>query len=528
MRVQAEATAGLSKLYEQQKRFDEALRLNRQAIQIAQTLNAHDLLLNLEWQQGRLQHELNHSSNAIAAYQRAVEHIENIRQDIPVEYNNGRSSFRETLEPVYLGLADLLLQQSTQTQSVAQKLPLLRQAREVVEQIKQSEVEDFLGGRCGVESSKKALESVESNTAIIYPVILPDRLELIVSIGDELHQFTQPIRATTLQLFAKSFASSLRNNGSFLNPAKSLYHALLEPIQPLLEQKQIATLVMVPDGVLRLIPVSALFDGKQFVIERYAVATSVGLSLSSSSPLSEQKSKALLVGMSSPGDVVEHLPATFLRSFKNTRGVKFDESKGAIQLRGNPVLRDKVQHELSLPGVKKEIADLQAQTANTTLINEGFTVDNFKQQLEDEPYNVIHIASHGVFGKTAATSFIMAYDDVININELESILKSDKFKKQPVEMLTLSACQTAEGNDRAPLGLSGIALKAKVSSALGTLWSVSDDATAKLMANFYKNLNQPDLSKAQALRQAQLDVLHDENMAHPFYWAPFILVGNWL
>ncbi len=90
----------------------------------------------------------------------------------------------------------------------------------------------------------------------------------------------------------------------------------------------------------------------------------------------------------------------------------------------------------------------------------------------------------------------------------------------PVELLTLSACQTAEGDDRAPLGLSGIALKARVRSALGSLWPVSDDAAAELMAGLYRNLGQGGASKAEALRQAQL--------AHPFFWAPFVLVGNWL
>jgi CHAT domain-containing protein len=140
----------------------------------------------------------------------------------------------------------------------------------------------------------------------------------------------------------------------------------------------------------------------------------------------------------------------------------------------------------------------------------------------------VHIASHGVFGKTADTSFLMAYDGVINIDELEKLLKSDKFSKQPVELLTLSACQTAEGDDRAPLGLSGIALKAKVRSALGTLWPVSDEAASQLMAEFYKALSKPGISKVQALRQAQIILLKQKKLENPFYWSPFILAGNWL
>jgi CHAT domain-containing protein len=133
-----------------------------------------------------------------------------------------------------------------------------------------------------------------------------------------------------------------------------------------------------------------------------------------------------------------------------------------------------------------------------------------------------------VFGGSANSSFIMAYDDIVDMNQLEGILKADNFKKNPLELLTLSACQTAEGDDRAPLGLSGIAIKAKVKSALGSLWSVNDEATYKLMSAFYTALLQDHTSKAQALQQAQLTLLRDKQFAHPFFWSPFILVGNWL
>ena len=161
-------------------------------------------------------------------------------------------------------------------------------------------------------------------------------------------------------------------------------------------------------------------------------------------------------------------------------------------------------------------------------MNESFTVEGFKKQAMLEPYSVVHIASHGVFGKTADTSFIMTYDGILNMDALEQLLKSDKFSKQPVELLTLSACQTAEGDDRAPLGLSGIALKAKVRSVLGTLWPVSDQAASVLMTDFYKALSAPNTSKAQALRLAQIALIKQKQFENPFYWSPFILAGNWL
>lgn len=122
----------------------------------------------------------------------------------------------------------------------------------------------------------------------------------------------------------------------------------------------------------------------------------------------------------------------------------------------------------------------------------------------------------------------MTYDQLVTVDQLENLLMSEEFGDTPIELLTLSACQTAEGDDRAPLGLSGVALKAKVRSVLGSLWSVSDEATVQLMENFYMRLNSPNLSKAQALQQAQIVLLKDRKRSHPYYWSPFILIGNWL
>ena len=122
----------------------------------------------------------------------------------------------------------------------------------------------------------------------------------------------------------------------------------------------------------------------------------------------------------------------------------------------------------------------------------------------------------------------MAFDNVIHMDDLERWLKPDKLAQSPLDLITLSACRTAEGDDRAPLGFSGIAVKAKASSALGTLWTVNDDAASRLMTEFYRALSKPGTGKAQALRQAQQALLKEPGFEHPYYWAAFVLVGNWL
>jgi len=560
-RVQSEALGGLAQLYEDRKRVDEALRLNREAVQVAESIDARDLLLELEWRAGRLYRALQRSSDALAAYQRAVEHIEAIRQDIPVEYHEGQSSFRETLEPVYLALADLLLEQANR-RTGDDKTPLLRQARQTVELFKQSELEDFLGSRCTVRSTKKTLlETMEPRAAILYPIILPDRLELLISVGSELRHYTQTVDEATVQETARKLAKILRDHklvAESLSQAqrlsRQLYLWLIAPAEPWLRQYQVQTLVIVPDGVLRLIPLGALYDGQHYLIERYAIATSPGLTLFEASPLQQHGITALLAGMSKPGPVVENLPRVFFQNMIGTsskgRGAdiaaqpkrrtppnSLTEASEAParnpdtevdRLLQDPDFHRSLNERLVLPGVDREIASLSQEVTNKVLMNKGFTVDNFKQEIVRNAYSVVHIASHGVFGHTADTSFIMAYDGIINIDELEQLFRSEKFQKAPVELLTLSACQTAEGDDRAPLGLSGIALKARVRSALGTLWPVSDEAASKLMADFYQALSQPGTSKVQALRRAQQAMIENPRFAHPFFWSPFILVGNWL
>jgi len=551
-RLLAEALGELARLYEDQQRTDDALNLYRQAIQAAEGIDAHDLLLELEWRQGLLYQRRQQLAEALAAYQKAVDHIEAIRPDIPVEYRNGRSSFRETLEPVYLRLSDLLLAGASQAGG-EEKTRLLRRVRDTVELIKQTELEDFLGERCSVRGARTALlDKVAANTAVIYPIVLPDRLELLVSVGSEIRQYTQPIDADTLMVRSRRLADSLRNASDDVKVhAGKLYDWLIAPIEPELRGHQVQTLVIVPDGALRLIPMAALHDGERYLVERYALASSAGLTLFSPSPLAKGSPKTLLAAMSEPGPVVGDLPPLVMEGVirNDERGFVAEEAARSralpvgqadeMQMRKvrslylerlarDPQFRSNVKKQLSLPGVAKEIEVMSKRLPHTLLMNTAFTVDGFVQQVEREPYSVVHIASHGIFGGTADTSFIMAYDGIISIDDLDRLLRSDKFKRQPMDLLTLSACQTAEGDDRAPLGLSGAALKANVRSALGSLWPVDDAAAAQFMPEFYQALLKPGTSKAQALRQAQLSLMKDKQYEHPYFWAPFILVGNWL
>jgi CHAT domain-containing protein len=163
-----------------------------------------------------------------------------------------------------------------------------------------------------------------------------------------------------------------------------------------------------------------------------------------------------------------------------------------------------------------------------SLLNTQFKVLNVQSRLKEQPFTILHIASHGTVGKDVEQSFILAYDDKITMDRLADLVGLLQFRESPLELLTLSACETAAGDDRAALGLAGVAIKAGARSALATLWQVDDAATSELVEEFYQQLQDPSVSKAIALQRAQMKILKEPERAHPSYWAPFLLINNWL
>jgi len=555
--LQLELSNSLAELYEEQGLDQPALELSEQASRLPEQMNADDLMLQNEWRKGRIYQRQARDDHALAAFGKAVDHIQAIRMDIPVKYEDGKSSFRETMEPIFLDYAHQLLKKAT-NQKGESKQRTLRLARQAIEQIKQTELEDFLGGRCLIEGVQhNELENIDHQAAIIYPIILPDRLELLVGIGSTIRQYTQPISKEQISEQAIKLSKSLRTRPSDQNaegyrlPAEALYQWIIAPVKKDLIENKIKTIVIVPDGVLRLVPFAALFDGAEFLVENYAIAISPGMSLlgMGSRNKKSQNYRTLLAGISKPGPVVKKLPEavitaallmnprstvqsessrtrSILNTFSHFLSDITDEDEDENENKRTAVIH-RLQEELSLPGVKAELESLKNTLKNNTLFNEQFTVKNFHQLVSDKPYEIIHIASHGFFSSDANSSFLMAYDDILKLDDFKILLEKNKNTGSIIQLLTLSACETAEGDDRAPLGFTGIALQANALSALGTLWPIDDTAAPHLMDQFYSRLMQ-DTGKAESLRQAQRALLKSPDMRHPYFWSPFILVGDWL
>jgi len=302
----------------------------------------------------------------------------------------------------------------------------------------------------------------------------------------------------------------------YLQSAQELYKVLIEPIAAELEANDIDILVFSLDSGLRLLPLAALHDGEQFLVEKYAMATVPSFGLTDTRYVSLKDSPILAMGAS-----------------------EFTEQNAlpTLPLELETILRNPRQGE--------------------AFLNEQFTISNFRAQNSREtPFPIIHLGTHAEFkAGNVNDSYIQFYDDKLKISELQELSTELGWNSDetPLELLVLSACVTAFGDAEAELGFAGLAVQAGAKSALASLWYVSDLGTLALMGEFYDQLGDT-LVKAEALRQTQLQMLqgnvmvndgavnlsNGENLtlpsefpsgnlslAHPYFWSSFTLVGNW-
>jgi len=192
-------------------------------------------------------------------------------------------------------------------------------------------------------------------------------------------------------------------------------------------------------------------------------------------------------------------------------------------------ISESVQDFSPLPSVTAELRDIkEIMTGRILLQDKEYTLENLTKQFKNNEYTIVHLATHGVFGGSPEESFVLTYDDKMTMNHLEELISYSRFRENPVQLLTLSACQTGLGDERAALGLGGVAVKAGVRSAVATLWYVDDEATSLVIREFYRQLKTPGLSKAKALQNAQKKLISQLRFRHPAYWGPFLLIGNWM
>ncbi|HEY9670302.1 MAG TPA: CHAT domain-containing protein [Waterburya sp.] len=496
-RAQSYALGYLGQIYEQTQQWKQARPLTEKALLLAQSSNAPDIAYQWQWQLGRLlkiqadKGKANSSAytSAIAAYQEAINTLKSLRNDLVATNLDLQFSFRESVEPVYRQLVGLLLQPSSQETNQEN----LQQAREVIESLQLAELDNFFREAC-LTARPEAVDRVDPNAAVIYPIILPDRLEVILSLPNQnqpLRHYATAIPQSKLEDILDKARRSLRRTAldeERLPLFQQVYDWLVRPAESELTNSGIKTLVFALDGSLKNVPMTVLHDGQQYLVEKYSIALTPSLQLLQPRPLAREPIKVLVGGLS---EARQNFPA--------------------------------------LPGVEIEVKQIESEISAKVLLNQQFTSTALQNQMDVTPYPVVHLATHGQFSSNAENTFILAWDEPIKVKDLGGLLQArEQSDRKPIELLVLSACETATGDRRAALGLAGVAVRSGARSTLATLWPVDDQSTSLFMVGFYQALAQQQVTKAEALHQAQLMLLKQPQFRHPFYWSPFVLVGNWL
>jgi CHAT domain-containing protein len=488
--VLATAIGTLGWLYEQKHQWAEAIEFTQQALVLVATPE-DDNRYEWEWQLGRI---LQHQSQpdlvrAKARYDRAIAALAQTRQNLRVINPDAQFSLRDRIEPLYRESIDL---------SLRMEHPDLANIIDRVDALKLVELENFL--QCQLDGYRPINKFAQAAGAVVfYPVILTDRLEVILQLADgQFHRFIVPVARVQLEATIDRYQASLSQPqyGWDNQAASDLYDWLIRPAQKYLNP-QTKNLVFVMDGALQNIPLAALFDrsSREYLIDRYPLAVTPGLQILGAKQSIADRAQILIGGLTTRSSVVPN----------GKRGGIFDPLAYA---------------ESEVEGIKSLFP------RSTVLVGKNFTQTNLQQVLASERYSIVHLATHGQFSSDPRQTFIVtAAGQTIDLDRLRSILPSGQ--SHSIELIVLSACETATGDRRAALGLAGTAIRSGAASTLASMWAVDDRASAQLMQQFYGALTQPQhLSKAQALRVAQRAMRQEYE--HPYYWAPFVLVGNWL
>jgi CHAT domain-containing protein/Tfp pilus assembly protein PilF len=472
--------------------------------------------------------KLNQPELTILSFKQAINVTESIRKDIKALSKEAQKSYLDTIEIYYRILVDILLQQNR-----------IIEALQVLDLLKVQELEDYLKNIKGSDRSAQGvrllapeqalsdklltisfdnskeinnhlanqiqqlpkseinkvpdyLNQIPKGTVLFYPFILGDRLEIILFAPNNL-----PIRRTTkiskdqLETLINDFRTGLLDAGSedFKEPSIQLYNLLIKPIETELAQLNTKTILYAPDGQLRYIPIAALYDGKQLLVEKYQISNLIAYTLSDFTP--------------QPQNAPNILAGAF--------GGKDGEKKFG---------------QTALPATVKEVQAIANSFNNSvTLIEEQFSRKAIESKFKN--HNILHLATHAEFntGAPDQSFIIFGNGDKIRLNEIAD------WQMPNIDLIILSACQTGVGNLGSGVEILGFGYqvqKAGAKQAIASLWSVKDHETGVLMSAFYAELSKGDVTVTEALRRAQVSLIKSTKYNHPNYWSAFFAIGNGL
>ena len=457
-----------------------ALLYAHKAELLAQSRFAYESLYQAQWlaariyrANGNINSALSYYRIAIASYDSSVTGSEYIRAE-------RRLNFTREIEPMYREMLQLLLNEGTPNSSD------LESALFIFDKLRLAQLQKYFGDGC-FEVERQVLpiseNLIDEKAVAYYSIILEDKTHFILSLADGtyFHHVVDSGR-TEISELGRKWYFNLQNSASreLLTQSRQFYDIIIRPVEKQLQQINPETIVFIHDGILRNLPMAALYDGEQFLAEKWASVSSIGL------------------------------------NFKQNSQAFFSSSTAAFGL------GVKIGDWSLLEQVPKEIKTVAHITGGEEFLNEQFTTDSFELNLSTTNYLVVHVATHGYFGGVAENSFILAYDRYLYAKGLKDRLSESK---GVINMLVLSACETAIGSELSALGIAGIALRSGVDSVLGTFWAVQDVEQPELIKDFYTNIYVHNLDKAKALQQLQIKQI--QGKTHPAFWAAFNLIGDW-
>lgn len=486
---------------------DQGISTERSVI-LVQALNAKGSLLEAQ----------KDANGALSAHSQAFDILQSMRTNLTTINPAMQVSLRENIEPAYRKLAKLLLQSHKTSSNQSD----LEKARQVIESLQLTQLNNSVQITPS-DANLVQINQIDPTAAVIYPIVFDDQLEVILYLPRQplrhySSSFTQVNKATlekliyqTLNISRNNSSSSVITRGPIvvvekrrvyteedwkksLEPSQQVYDLLIKPAEADLAKSQVKTLVFVPDGIFKTIPMTALHDGNQYLIEKYAITLIPSLQLLNPQYSRPKQLNALIGGLS-------------------------EASQGFA----------------ALPFVEKEIEQIKSKIPGELLLNEAFTTEALKNAINSSSYPIVHLATHSNFSSNPKETFLLTWDNRIDANHLGNLLRTrNQDKSHDIDLLILSACQTANAGGQTPFGLTGVALQAGVHSTIGILELASDEATATLMTRFYQELADPTITKAEALRRTQVALLRVELLKVKLfqekpqsYWASFVLVGDW-
>ena len=445
----------------------------------AQSTFSFDSLYRAHWLAGRISQQAGNKEAALSNYRSAIAALDAFNQGLSKITVKQRLDFQEKIEPIYRRTLELLLEGSVPLESN------LEEALLIFDKLRLAQLQQYFGDNC-FEIEQESLPVKEllasRNAVLINSIILDEQTHFILQLPDgTLRHSKAEVGKAEITKIATEWYKNLKetNTHRFKGQSRNFYDLILRPFEQELEQINPSTLIFVHDGILRNLPMAALYDGENFLAQKWASVSSLGLNFKSTAN-QEKRATAVAFGL----------------------GVK----------RGNWA---------ELAYVEQEIDNVANILGGKKFLNEDFTTDNFAQELNQERYSTVHLAAHAYFGGIAENSFILAYDKPLSALDLEDSLSQSKAQ---IELLVLSGCETAISSDRSALGLAGVALRSGVNYVLGSFWQVKDDEQLELMNAFYSNLQATNLDKAKALQQIQIEQIEQE--APPSKWAVFNLIES--